>query len=352
MSYTVSSLKRFLKIALLVVAAGVAWFFVRYGNWFDDSAQPLEPGVVAVLRRQAHPLSTVEPGKGGLEELRFLRPLLAGKRLVAAGEATHGTHEFFAMKHRLFEFLVSEMGYTVLAAPAPYDAGLAAGRYVADGAGQPEDALRQIGDWAWSTEEALALLRWMRAYNQQPGRPKLKFYGFDGYVPGGSRAGREERMAADVKWILDREGPESKAFLWTDNTHLARVPDRMGDYLNRLFGGQEYSIGFEFDEGSFRSRGPAGLKMYTVEPAPPGYYAYTLARTGSLAFFVDLASMRGDEMLDRWLMRPQWLRQYDDSYWFSQHFRKMNSAKAPLAELYDGLIYSEHSWPVAPLGAR
>jgi hypothetical protein len=62
--------------------------------------------------------------------------------------------------------------------------------------------------------------------------------------------------------------------------------------------------------------------------------------------------MRGDEMLDRWLMRPQWSREYDESYWFSQHFRKMNSVKAPLADLYDALIYSEHSWPVAPAGAQ
>jgi erythromycin esterase-like protein len=353
MRYTVSSPMRIVKIALLVVAAGVVWFFVRYGNWFDDSAQPLEPGLVAAIRRNAHPLSTVEPAQGRLEELRFLRPLLEGKRLVAAGEATHGSHEFFAMKHRLFEFLAGEMGFTVLAVEAPYEAGLAAGRYVADGAGEPGDALRQIGDWAWNTEESLALLGWMRDYNQaQPGRPKLKFYCFDGQIPGGSRAGREERMAANVKWILDREGPQSKAFLWAGSRHIARLPGRMGDYLNRLFGSRQYSIGFEFNQGSFRSRGPAGLEMYSVEPAPPGYYAAALSRVGSLVFFVDLASMHGDEVLDRWLMRPQWSRQYDETYWFSRHFRKMNSVKAPLPDLYDAVIFSEHSWPLAPAGSR
>jgi hypothetical protein len=65
---------------------------------------------------------------------------------------------------------------------------------------------------------------------------------------------------------------------------------------------------------------------------------------------VDLASLRGDEMLDRWLMRPQWLRQYDDTYWFSSHFRKMNSVQEPLADLYDALIFVEHVWPVTPAG--
>lgn len=40
-----------------------------------------------------------------------LKPVLAGKRVVALGEATHGTHEFFAMKHRMLAFLVQEMGF-------------------------------------------------------------------------------------------------------------------------------------------------------------------------------------------------------------------------------------------------
>jgi erythromycin esterase-like protein len=352
MRYTVCSLMRILKIAVVVAALGVVWFFVRYGDWFDDAAQPLEPGTVAAIRRDTRPLSTIEPGQGEIEELRFLRPLVEGKRLVAAGEATHGTHEFFALKHRLFQYLASDMGFTVLAVQEPYQAGLAAGRYVADGTADPGQAVRQIGDWAWDTRESLALLRWMREHNQaHPSGPKLKFYGFDGQIPGGPRAGGEERRAANIKWLLDREGPQSKAFVWGDNSSVARLPGHMGDYLNRSFDGGVYIIGFDFNQGDFRARGPAGLKIYTVDPAPLGYYAYALSRVGSLEFFVDLASMRGDEALERWLMRPEWVRQYTDSYWFTRHFRKMNSAKAALPELYDGVMFSEHSWPLAPAGS-
>lgn len=344
---------RILKIALLLAAAGILWFLVRYGDWFDDSARPFEPGLVAAIRRGAHPLSTVEAAKGAFGELQFLKPLVDDKRLVMAGEAAPGVHEFFAMKHRLFEFLVREKGFTVLALPVPYQAGLAVDRYIAGGPGDPADALRPLGYWAWNTDEFLALIRWMRDYNrEQPGRPRLKCYGFDGHIPGVSSPGREERLAANVKWILDREGPQSKLFLWADNIQVAHLPGRMGGHLNRLLGNRPYSIGFEFNQGAFRSRGPAGLKIYSVEPAPPGYYAQALSRVGSLVFFVDLASLRGDEMLDRWLMRPQWSRQYDDSYWFSRHFRKMNSVQAPLADLYDALIFVERVWPVAPAGSR
>lgn len=344
---------RIVKTALLVVLAGVIWFLARYGNWFDDSAQPLEPGTVAAIRRGARPLSIIEPGKGAFDELQFLKPLVEGKRLVMAGEATDGTHEFFALKHRLFEFLVREMGFTVFALEAPYESGLAASRYVTEGAGDPEEALRRIGRQCWYTEEVLGLLRWMRTYNEERrSGAKLKFYCFDGQVPGGPRAGHEERMAANVKWMLDREGPQAKAFLWANNMHVSHRAGRMGDYLNRLFGSQQYAIGFEFNQGGFRSRTLTGRKIFTVEPAPLGYYAYALARTGSPVFFVDLAGMRGDEVLDRWLMRPQWSRQYDETYWFSQYFRKMNSVKAALPDLYDGLIFVERSWPAYPVGSK
>ena len=45
--------------------------------------------------------------------MRPLKKVIGEARLVALGEATHGTREFFQLKHRMLEFLVSEMGFTV-----------------------------------------------------------------------------------------------------------------------------------------------------------------------------------------------------------------------------------------------
>ncbi|HXY41772.1 MAG TPA: carboxypeptidase regulatory-like domain-containing protein, partial [Vicinamibacteria bacterium] len=69
---------------------------------------------VAWIRRQAHPLTTVEPGRS-LADLEPLRAVVGEARVVGLGEATHGTREFFQLKHRLLEFLVERMGFTVLA---------------------------------------------------------------------------------------------------------------------------------------------------------------------------------------------------------------------------------------------
>ena len=44
--------------------------------------------------------------------------MIGDAHIVSLGEATHGTAEFFRMKHRLVEFLASEMGFTVFAIEA------------------------------------------------------------------------------------------------------------------------------------------------------------------------------------------------------------------------------------------
>src|SRR5258705_12001363 len=60
------------------------------------------------------PFSTTEP----VDDDRDLLPLLGvvgDTPYVGVGEATHGTHEFFSMKHRLFRFLVERMAVTSFA---------------------------------------------------------------------------------------------------------------------------------------------------------------------------------------------------------------------------------------------
>jgi len=53
--------------------------------------------------------------ESGFEDLSPLKNVLKDVQIVGLGEATHGTKEFFQMKHRMLEFLVKEMGFTVLA---------------------------------------------------------------------------------------------------------------------------------------------------------------------------------------------------------------------------------------------
>lgn len=132
--------------------------------------------VVEWMRSAAIPLATVEP-RQGFADLEALRPIIGDARIVSLGEATHGTSEFFKLKHRLLEFCVAELGFTVFGIEAHFPESLAVNAYVLDGVGSAADALAGMRYWTWDTEEVLDLIEWMRWWNSNNLR-KVKFYGF------------------------------------------------------------------------------------------------------------------------------------------------------------------------------
>jgi len=143
------------------------------GSHADESA------VIDWIRANAIELRTVEAGNG-FDDLHPLAAMIGEARIVGLGESTHGTREIFQMKHRLFEFLVEEMGFTIFGIEASYPDCLAINEYVLGGDVDPVAALNGQGFWTWDTEEVLDLIRWMRAYNDDAeSEDKLVFYGYD-----------------------------------------------------------------------------------------------------------------------------------------------------------------------------
>jgi len=124
-------------------------------------------------------IKTVE-AENGFEDLMPLKSILKDKRIVSLGEATHGTKEFFQMKHRMLEFLVKEMGFRYFAIEANLTEAYAVNEYVMYGKGDPQKALNGLYFWTWNTKEVLAMIHWMRNYNNdKPDNDKVRFYGFD-----------------------------------------------------------------------------------------------------------------------------------------------------------------------------
>jgi erythromycin esterase len=131
------------------------------------------------LANHAIPLRTVEAGHG-FEDMQPLREIVGDGRVVALGEATHGTREFFQLKHRMLEFLVSELGFTVFAIEATMPETFDINEYVLTGEGDPAKALTGLYFWTTNTEEVLDMIEWMRRWNADPTHSrKVKFYGFD-----------------------------------------------------------------------------------------------------------------------------------------------------------------------------
>lgn len=140
---------------------------------------PLPAEVAEWVGRAASPLDGVQAGRG-FADLDAFGAVVGDARVVGLGEGTHGTREFFQLKHRLIEYLVEKKGFRAVA----FEAGRAEARrvneYVLGGRGTAAGALRGLRYWTWDTEEVTSLVEWMRAYNADPRHAaKVQFLGVD-----------------------------------------------------------------------------------------------------------------------------------------------------------------------------
>jgi erythromycin esterase-like protein len=124
------------------------------------------------------------------------------------GEASHGTHEFYAERAAITKRLISEAGYTAVAAEADWPDAYRVNRYVR-GESEDRDAREALSDfrrfpaWMWRNTVAVEFVEWLRRWNDglPPGRPKAGFYGLDLYSLHGS-------MEAVIEY-LERTDPEA-----------------------------------------------------------------------------------------------------------------------------------------------
>lgn len=148
-------------------------------SFAQDPSQTHEKAIIDWIKENAVPINQVEAGNG-FDDLQPLKEILKDVKLVGLGEATHGTREFFQIKLRLLEFLVTEMGFTGFAMEAPYYACQPINDYILSGKGDLSTVLTGQGYVVWDTEEMADVIEWMRTYNQHvPEEKKVKFYGVD-----------------------------------------------------------------------------------------------------------------------------------------------------------------------------
>lgn len=131
------------------------------------------------LNATLHSLSTTDPSLP-VNDLAFLGNLNDAK-IVGMGEATHGTQEFFQMKHRIFKYLVEQQGFRYLA--FEYDLGgcMALDEMIQSGQGDIKAWMtQQMHFWTWRTVEVLQLFLWMQDYNRnKPATEKVHLIGVD-----------------------------------------------------------------------------------------------------------------------------------------------------------------------------
>ena len=145
------------------------------------TVDPSSAGTAAEIRSLARPLRTAA-------DLDGLVDRLGGRRIVCVGEASHGTHEYYAWRGRLSRRLIEERGYTWIGVEGDWPDCWRINRWVRGVDDQDLDARGLLAGvdrwptWMWANEEVAAFLTWLREWNA--GRPEPArggFYGLDVY---------------------------------------------------------------------------------------------------------------------------------------------------------------------------
>lgn len=152
------------------------------GGCESDSAN--QSAFIQWAEDNAIPLNSVDPDSDS-RDLAPLLDIVADKRIVLLGESRHDASEHFRMKHRLIRYLVEEKQFNAIVMEADLAWGIKVNEYINGGEGDAETVLSDGGYWfIWDTEEVLALVNWMRAYNDDPAHEnKLTFFGCDIVYP-------------------------------------------------------------------------------------------------------------------------------------------------------------------------
>ena len=409
----------------------------------DVSLAQTKQDTIQWLTESSFDLRTTNPDLK-IEGVPFEK-ILDNVEMVLVGEATHGTKEFAEIKHRLFRYLVEELGFRYFFIEADFAAGLSVDQYICGYGGDPVEVLKGLRYFHIVNKQGLALITWMKSFNETKNTSeKIRFFGIDCqssenaftqlkiyirqvdslfymeidgikltnhqpvsrmgildkkyptltlsmdtirilkdrlltnkaiYIGASSKIEykialrlaevllqsseiikgnydyqkREESMSANVSWALDEIDPEpEKAFLWAHNAHVmygevteantGKSFGTLGKILKNKLNGKVYSIGLDFNQGSFIAneikRDTILKRVWTVDEAPENTFPYLLSKTDIKVLFMDFNSIQNEDMAT-WLKENR-VRSHDIGavYYPVYRFRRYM-----IANNFDGLMF-------------
>jgi erythromycin esterase-like protein/predicted phosphoribosyltransferase len=195
---------------------------------------PRPSDVGAAVRGEAVPLD------GGVPDSETLRELVGDAQLVLIGEASHGTHEFYAARADMTRRLIEDLGFCAVAAEADWPDAYRVNRFVR---ARSDDATAEAAlsgferfpTWMWRNTVLAEFVTWLRQHNDRVADETRTtgFYGLDLY---GLR-----RSIAEVIAYLDRVDPAAAA---RARQRYACLEDVSGD------DGQAYGYAAAFGAGA------------------------------------------------------------------------------------------------------
>jgi erythromycin esterase-like protein len=126
-----------------------------------------------------------------LQDAADLDPLverIGDARVVCIGEASHGTHEFYAWRALLTRRLIEERGFDLVGVEGDWPDCYRVSSSVTGSKAAPADPKEALESferwptWMWANEEVVEFTRWLRTHNMtRPDGQRVGFYGLDVY---------------------------------------------------------------------------------------------------------------------------------------------------------------------------
>ena len=114
--------------------------------------------------------------------------LIGDAEFALLGEASHGTHEFYAARAAITKKLIIESGFRAVAIEGDWPDAYRVNRYVRH-LGTDKDAVEALNDfkrfptWMWRNVVVVEFVEWLRNYNEGlPPDAQVGFYGMDLYA--------------------------------------------------------------------------------------------------------------------------------------------------------------------------
>jgi erythromycin esterase-like protein len=172
-----------------------------------------DPATVDLLKLHVTPFSSIDPELNDFPEIvRQRLDDFGNAKVLLIGDASHGTHEFYAARAEITKYMIQYHGYSIVAVEADWPDAEAVDRFVRWRAALPDpvDDTDKIGrapaftrfpTWMWRNHEVRDFVEWLRGYNKgTETSDAVGFYGLDLYSLGSS-------MQAVIEY-LERVDPQ------------------------------------------------------------------------------------------------------------------------------------------------
>jgi erythromycin esterase-like protein len=140
--------------------------------------------LIATLKRSAEALPAPEAPDFADAFERF-----GDARIVLLGEATHGTHEFYAARAAITRRLIERHGFNIVAVEGDWPDIARIDDYIRHNAPRPRrgEPFARFPTWMWRNEEVLGFADWLRSHNASlPESKRVSMRGLDVYSLGES----------------------------------------------------------------------------------------------------------------------------------------------------------------------